>query len=78
SMRDSDSKATLFDVVGPICESADVLGKKRWLPKKIQSGDLLVIYDVGAYGAVMASDYNLRPRAKEIAINFSEWNKDDI
>lgn len=78
SMRDSGSKATLFDVVGPICESADVLGKKRWLPKKIQSGDLLVIYDVGAYGAVMASDYNLRPRAKEIAINFSEWNKDDI
>jgi diaminopimelate decarboxylase len=55
----------VFDVVGPICESSDVLGFERLLPADIKSGDRLVIYDVGAYGAVMASDYNLRERVNQ-------------
>jgi diaminopimelate decarboxylase len=59
----------VFDVVGPICESTDVLGSARLLASSIESGDLIVIHDVGAYGAVMANDYNMRPRAKEICVS---------
>ena len=55
--------------MGPICESADVIGRSRTLSKNLKSGELLIIYDVGAYGAVMSSSYNLRPKAKEIAID---------
>jgi diaminopimelate decarboxylase/aspartate kinase len=51
-------------VVGPICESGDVLGNNRRLPAT-QEGDVLLVAQAGAYGAVMASDYNLRGRAKE-------------
>lgn len=46
-----------YDVVGPICESADTLGRERHLPE-LGEGDYLAIMDVGAYGAVMASNYN--------------------
>jgi diaminopimelate decarboxylase/aspartate kinase len=49
-----------FDVVGPICETGDVLGKRRPLPADTREGDVLVIADAGAYGRVMASRYNLR------------------
>jgi diaminopimelate decarboxylase len=48
-----------FDVVGPVCESADVLGRQRLLPTPAE-GDGLAIYDVGAYGSAMASRYNLQ------------------
>jgi diaminopimelate decarboxylase len=50
---------TTFDVVGPVCESADFLGKDRVLPKPA-AGDGLVVHDAGAYGMVMASQYNLQ------------------
>lgn len=53
------------DVVGPICESGDVLGHDRWLPAS-QVGDVLLIDNAGAYGASMASAYNLRPQASEV------------
>ncbi|MBK7842456.1 MAG: hypothetical protein IPJ71_01990 [Bdellovibrionales bacterium] len=46
-----------YDVVGPICESADVIGFERELPE-LAEGDYLAIMDTGAYGAVMASRYN--------------------
>lgn len=52
------------DVVGPICETGDVLGHDRRLPDT-QSGDVLLVGNAGAYGASMSSDYNLRPRARE-------------
>jgi diaminopimelate decarboxylase/aspartate kinase len=48
------------EVVGPICESGDVLGRDRPLPDATAEGDLLLVADAGAYGAVMASRYNLR------------------
>jgi bifunctional diaminopimelate decarboxylase / aspartate kinase len=55
------------NVVGPICESADQLGSDRWLPESCE-GDVLLIANCGAYGRVMASNYNLRPPAAEFMI----------
>jgi diaminopimelate decarboxylase/aspartate kinase len=52
-------------VVGPICESGDVLGESRLLPAT-QEGDLLLIANAGAYGRVMASHYNRRSPAEEL------------
>ncbi|MFH0979931.1 MAG: diaminopimelate decarboxylase [Planctomycetota bacterium] len=59
--------AVLVDVVGPVCESGDFLGKDRWLPP-IQRGDLLAVFSAGAYGSVMSSHYNSRPRAPEVLV----------
>ena len=64
------NESTAYDIVGPICESADALGKNRSL--NINAGDLLAIKSAGAYGFVMSSNYNTRPRAPEIMINGSE------
>ena len=55
------------DVVGPVCETADTLGADRTLPP-VEVGDLLVVRDTGAYGAVMASNYNRRPMAAEVLV----------
>jgi diaminopimelate decarboxylase len=55
------------DVVGPICESADVFARERELPP-LQAHDLVAFGDAGAYGAVMASDYNSRPVAAEVLV----------
>jgi diaminopimelate decarboxylase/aspartate kinase len=55
-------------VVGPICETADQLGSDRWLPQT-REGDVLLIANCGAYGRVMASNYNLRPPAAEFMID---------
>ncbi len=60
-----------WDVVGPVCESGDFLAKDRALPN-LDSGDLLAVFSAGAYGMVMASNYNTRPRAAEILVNGSE------
>ncbi|MBY9013342.1 MAG: diaminopimelate decarboxylase [Candidatus Lokiarchaeota archaeon] len=57
-----------YDIVGPICESGDVLGKARNI-KELKEGDYLAILDAGAYGFVMSSSYNSRPRPAEILIN---------
>jgi len=54
-----------FDIVGPICESSDVLGRRRPLPASTAPGDVMLIADAGAYGYVMASHYNLRGLPKE-------------
>jgi diaminopimelate decarboxylase len=56
-----------YDVVGPICESSDFLGKNRQLA--LQAGDYLAIMDSGAYGFSMSSNYNSRPRAAEIMVD---------
>lgn len=58
---------TLYQVVGPICESGDVLGSDRRLPAS-EEGDVLLIAQAGAYGESMASHYNLRPLADSMAI----------
>ena len=57
-----------FDVVGPICETGDVLGHARLLPADTAEGDVLLVATAGAYGAAMASRYNLRQPAPELAL----------
>ena len=57
----------LYDVVGPVCESGDFLGKDRRL--KITAGDLLAVRSAGAYGFVMSSNYNTRNRAAEVMVD---------
>jgi diaminopimelate decarboxylase/aspartate kinase len=54
-----------FDVVGPICETGDVLGRRRALPAATREGDVIAIADAGAYGRVMSSSYNLRELPRE-------------
>jgi diaminopimelate decarboxylase len=56
-----------YDIVGPVCESADFLGRDRALA--VNSGDLLAITCVGAYGFSMSSNYNSRPRAAEVMVD---------
>lgn len=56
-----------YDIVGPICESSDFLGKNRRLA--LQADDYLAIMDSGAYGFSMSSNYNSRPRATEIMVD---------
>ncbi len=60
--------AALVDVVGPVCESGDFLAKNRRLPP-VERGDLLCVFSAGAYGMVMSSQYNSRPRAAEVLID---------
>ena len=55
------------DVVGPVCETGDFLARDRNL-ERVQPGDLLAVRDAGAYGFVMASNYNMRPRAAEALV----------
>lgn len=57
----------VYDVVGPICETGDFLGKERELA--IESGDLLAVRSAGAYGFSMSSNYNSRPRVAEIMVD---------
>jgi diaminopimelate decarboxylase len=59
------------DVVGPVCESGDFLAKDRSLPE-VKPGDLLAVMSAGAYGFVMASNYNSRPRVPEVLVNDNE------
>ncbi|MEO7457015.1 MAG: diaminopimelate decarboxylase [Gemmatimonadaceae bacterium] len=57
-----------FDVVGPVCESGDFLALERQMDDA-DAGDLLAVYDVGAYGYVMASNYNTRGRGVEVLVD---------
>lgn len=58
-------KKQYYEIAGPICETADTLSKKSLFPE-LSAGDWLAVRDTGAYGFVMANDYNLREKAKEI------------
>jgi len=58
----------IVDVVGPVCESADFIGKDRALPP-VQRGDLLAVFSAGAYGFTMSSNYNARRRAAEVLVD---------
>lgn len=70
--RDAGRETGIYDVVGPVCESGDFLGHDRELA--IAPGDLLAVASAGAYGAVMSSNYNSRPRAAEVIVDGSEFH----
>jgi diaminopimelate decarboxylase len=61
-----DGAPLVYDVVGPVCESGDWLGRDRALA--VQAGDVLAVLSAGAYGMSMASNYNSRPRAAEVMV----------
>ncbi|MHA1931052.1 MAG: diaminopimelate decarboxylase [Promethearchaeota archaeon] len=65
---------TKYDIVGPICESGDILGKERELPE-LREEEILAILDTGAYGFVMSSQYNSRPRPAEVLITNGQTHK---
>ena len=69
----SSSDEIVADIVGPLCESSDTLGKDRRL-KRPQPGDLFAVLDAGAYGAVMASNYNRRTMPAEILVDGARWS----
>ena len=66
-VKNSNAPEKLWDIVGPVCETGDFLGKDRML--KIAQGDLLAIRSSGAYGFSMSSNYNSRPRAPELMVD---------
>lgn len=70
--RLDDAEQEPFDVVGPICESSDIFGKRRKLPSATAEGDVLLFSDAGAYGFVMASHYNLRGLPAEDVIEVGD------
>ncbi|BDF96173.1 MULTISPECIES: diaminopimelate decarboxylase [Pseudoalteromonas] len=65
--RNDDTPTHNFDIVGPVCETGDFLGKDRMLA--LQQGDLLAQRSAGAYGFTMSSNYNSRPRVAEIMVD---------
>jgi len=66
-IEESEAQSQQYDIVGPICETGDFLGKDRALA--IEAGDLLAIRSAGAYGFTMSSNYNSRPRTAEIMVD---------
>jgi diaminopimelate decarboxylase len=71
-LRRGGAPTVTADVVGPVCESGDFFARERDLPQ-VQRGDLLAVMSAGAYGFVMASNYNSRPRAAEVIVNGAEY-----
>ena len=65
--QQSTAEKRVYDLVGPVCETGDFLGKDRELA--IEQGDVLAVMSAGAYGFVMASNYNTRGRAAEIMVD---------
>jgi len=65
----ADVISQAYDIVGPVCETGDFLGKNRQLA--IEAGDLLAVRSSGAYGFTMSSNYNSRPRAAEVMVDGS-------
>jgi len=63
----TSAEARTYDIVGPVCETGDFLGKERVLA--LTEGDLLAVRGAGAYGFVMSSNYNTRPRAAEVLVD---------
>jgi len=72
-LRRAGTDATrLYEVVGPVCESSDVVGRDRTLPV-LSPDDVVAIRDAGAYGSAMASNYNRRPLPAEVLVDGGEW-----
>jgi diaminopimelate decarboxylase len=61
-----------YELVGPLCESSDVVGRDRAMPP-LRVGDLVAVRDAGAYGSAMSSTYNRRPLACEVMVDEGEW-----
>ncbi len=73
AVDESDASGSIVaDVVGPVCESGDFLARKRTLAD-VGPGALLAVHSVGAYGFVMASHYNARPRVAEVVVDGDRW-----
>lgn len=74
-LEKSGGKMTIGHIVGPVCESADVMAKDRELPE-LSVGDKLAVMTAGAYGMVMASNYNarLRPAEVVVAVDGASWS----
>jgi diaminopimelate decarboxylase len=70
--RDRGRPERQVDVVGPICESGDFLALERSLPD-VEQGDTIVVLGAGAYGFVMGSQYNARPRPAEVLVDGARW-----
>jgi diaminopimelate decarboxylase len=72
AVREAESGAQtgVYDIVGPICESADFLARERRL--SVAAGGLLAIMSAGAYGMAMSSNYNTRPRPAEVMVQGAE------
>jgi diaminopimelate decarboxylase len=68
----SGAEIKTYDIVGPICETGDFLGKQR--PLALQAGDSLAVCSAGAYGFSMSSNYNSRPRAAEVMVDGSRYH----
>lgn len=71
-VRARAGEPTLYDPVGPICESTDVFARDRLLPP-LEAGDLVAFMSAGAYGAVLSSEYNSRPLVPEVLVNGDRW-----
>lgn len=71
-VRRRDAGTQTYDVVGPVCETSDLLGSARQLA--VEQGDILTIMDTGAYGHVMSSNYNSRPRPPEVIVDGSQYH----
>ncbi|HYC68184.1 diaminopimelate decarboxylase [Brevundimonas sp.] len=71
-IRERAGGAVAYDLVGPICESTDVFARGRALPP-LQAGDLVAFMSAGAYGAVLASEYNSRPLVPEVLVDGERW-----
>jgi diaminopimelate decarboxylase len=67
-----DAADRQYEIVGPVCESSDVVGRDRRLPE-LHVGDLVAIHDAGAYGSAMASNYNRRPLPVEVLVDAGHW-----
>ncbi len=67
-----DTESVVYDVVGPVCESGDWLGRDRSLA--VEAGDVLAILSTGAYCMAMASNYNTRGRAAEVLVDGNKWH----
>jgi len=67
-----DTVRKRYDVVGPVCETADIFAADRDLAE-LKSGELVAILTTGAYGAVMSSAYNARPPAPEVLVKGEQW-----
>jgi diaminopimelate decarboxylase len=70
-VRRGSEERLVADIVGPLCESGDFFARDRDMPD-VQPGDLLAVLTTGAYGFVLSSNYNTRPRPAEILVNGSE------
>jgi diaminopimelate decarboxylase len=71
-IRSREGPERRYEIVGPVCESSDVVGRDRKM-SPLEAGDLVAIRDVGAYGAAMASNYNRRPLPAEVLVEDGSW-----